>query len=496
MTMFDQMKRIFRIGPVLPWPAPPARPVQNRAAYEAGSAGGRRTVNWTVPDVSANLATCGAKLIRDRCRDAVRNDAWARAIVETFVDDVIGWGIKPLSRAQDEAFRQVLQALWESWCAVADADGVLDFAGLQSLALRSMLVDGECFIRLRRRLPIDGLPVPLQLQVLPAEICPAEYTTPAADGAEVKQGIEYSAIGKRLAYHLREAPPGEDDIAHSSGVTHRVPAEQVLHLFEPLRPGQRRGVSALAPALVRLQELDKYADATLLRLQLSAMFVGIVKPGLQAGPTNYDPLTGEALSETATTRPALQLAPGTFQELYPGEDLTFPKPPDPPVGFADFVAHELRAAGAAVGVPLECFTHDWGATNDRLARVVLNQYRRRVHRLLWSIVVPQFLRPVWNVWFAAARAAGALPVGVNYLEDRDGKVTFAPHAHAYVHPVQDVVSYKEAIRSGLTSRAAAVSETGEDVEVIDAQIAADQTRADKLGLKLDTDGRQQKGAAQ
>jgi lambda family phage portal protein len=313
------------------------------------------------------------------------------------------------------------------------------------------------------------------------------HVTATVGGNAIKQGIEYDAIGRRVAYWLREVPPGEDDVTHSSATVHRVPADQVLHLFEPLRPGQRRGVSMLAAALVRLRELDKYADATLLRLQLSSMFVGTLKR-TRVDDLNYDPLTGEELTETAAgERPSLKLAPGTFQQLFPDEDLEFNKPPDPPIGFGEFVEHELRAAGAAVGVPLEAFTHRWGATNDRLARVVLNQYRRRVHRLLWSLVVPQFLRPLWNAWFPLAAVQAGMPVPT--LDDAAGRVTFAPHAHAYVHPVQDVASYREAIRAGLTSRAAAVSETGEDVETIDAQIAADNARADRLGLALDSDPR-------
>ena len=487
---FDRLRSILGIGqpPAAPPAPPPAARAVNRAPYNAGSVG-RRTLDWTPPDVSANLATANASTIRARCRDAVRNDSWAKAIIETLTDDVVGWGIRPLSRAKDETFRQALQARHEDWSSVADADGVLDFAGLQALAVRTMLVDGECFVRLRRRKREDGLPVPLQIQVLPAEICPEDLVNRTADGHEIKAGIEYDAIGRRVAYWLRETPPGEDDATHSSATTHRVPVDQVLHLYEPLRPGQRRGVSALAPALVRLHELDKYADATLLRLQLSNMFVGVVRraPSLADG---FDPLTGLPPS-TVDGQPVLRLAPGVMQELEPGEELDFNKPPDPPLGFEAFVEHELRAAGAAVGVPLEAFTHRWGATNDRLARVVLNQYRRRVHRLIWSIVVPQFLRPVWREWFRLALLAPGVPVPS--AEDALGRVTFAPHAWPYVHPVQDVASYQAAIRAGLTSRAAAVSETGEDTEVIDAQQAADNERADRLKLAYDSDARQPKG---
>jgi capsid protein len=54
----------------------------------------------------------------------------------------------------------------------------------------------------------------------------------------------------------------------------------------------------------------------------------------------------------------------------------------------------------------------------------------------------------------------------------------------------------KARRAGLMSRSAAAAEQGEDIEQIDAEIAADQARADKLGLRLDSDPRHdiQRGA--
>ena len=223
--MFDKLKMLFngQAAPGVPRVRAAVRP-----AYQAGSTRGPRTVGWQVPDVGANAATASAPEIRKRCRAAVRNDSWARAIVETLVDDCIGWGLKPLSRAEDEPFRQKVQRLWESWTNVADADGVLALAGLQSLALREMVVAGEVFIRLRGRLPEDKLPVPLQVQVLPAEICPQEHSTRTADGNEIREGIEYNGIGKRVAYWFREVAPGEDTSKLSSGTYHRVPANQVL----------------------------------------------------------------------------------------------------------------------------------------------------------------------------------------------------------------------------------------------------------------------------
>jgi capsid protein len=58
------------------------------------------------------------------------------------------------------------------------------------------------------------------------------------------------------------------------------------------------------------------------------------------------------------------------------------------------------------------------------------------------------------------------------------------------------------IRAGLMSRSEAVAQAGWRVEDIDAEIAADNARADQLGLTLDSDprkttlqGQEQQGAA-
>jgi capsid protein len=71
-----------------------------------------------------------------------------------------------------------------------------------------------------------------------------------------------------------------------------------------------------------------------------------------------------------------------------------------------------------------------------------------------------------------------------------------PQAWPYIHPVQDVEAAQLEVRNGLASRSGKVSERGDDVEVIDAEQAADNTRADELGLKYDSDGRQPKNGGQ
>jgi hypothetical protein len=69
-------------------------------------------------------------------------------------------------------------------------------------------------------------------------------------------------------------------LAPMSGIggstTVRVDAAEMIHLFRPLRPGQIRGEPWLARALVKLNELDQYDDAELVRKKTAAMFAGFV----------------------------------------------------------------------------------------------------------------------------------------------------------------------------------------------------------------------------
>jgi capsid protein len=73
-----------------------------------------------------------------------------------------------------------------------------------------------------------------------------------------------------------------------------------------------------------------------------------------------------------------------------------------------------------------------------------------------------------------------------------------PQGWQWVDPEKEFKAIQLAIRSGLMSRSEAISAFGYDAEDVDREIAADNARADALGLVLDTDPRKvaRTGAAQ
>ena len=460
-----------------------------RAQVYEGAGTGRRARGWRAPTVGANDGVLGSlATLRDRSRAAIRNDGWARGAIDRLVTNIVGSGIKPLAKATDPEFRAALQALWLTWTDFSDADGLLDWYGQQAQAVRCWLEAGEVFVRLRARLPEDGLPVPLQVQLIEPEFCPHTHNG-TNGGNRIRAGIEFSPIGQRAAYWMYRQRPGDlQDMDVTQLV--RVPADAVIHLFDPVRPGQIRGIPQLTQALVKITDLNRFDDATLIRQQLSNLFVGFLKRPAGVGDADVDPLTGKLIS-TTDDQAMVALEPGIWQELAPGEDVAFSDPPDIGNTYEMFMRQQLLAVAAAADVPYEILTGDLTKITDRTVRIILNEFRRRIQQRQHHIVAYQFCRPVWTRWIAQAILAGALPVPTGYFEDPEPwqRVKWMAQGWDYIHPVQDVQAHREAVRAGFRSRSEVVSELGEDAEVIDRENAEDNARADALGLTYDSDAR-------
>ena len=477
MTWFSQtIRRLFGASPV----------------HEAAGRG-RRSLAWmpgTPGAVAAMLATSAE--LRGKSRDLVRRNAWAQAGIEAFVANAVGTGIKPQSLSGDERFKAEVQALWRDWVEEADAAGQTDFYGLQSLACRAMLEGGECLIRLRSRRLEDGLSVPLQLQLLEPEHLPISLNADLPSGNVVRSGIEFDNMGRRVAYHLYRSHPEDGRLAPMSGQggidTVRIDAKEIIHLFRVLRPGQVRGEPWLSRALVKLNELDQYDDAELVRKKTAAMFAGFVT---RQNPE--DNLMGEGTADSQGISLA-GLEPGTLQILEPGEDIKFSDPADVGGSYSEFLRTQFRAVAAAIGITYEQLTGDLSGVNYSSIRAGMLEFRRRCEMVQHGVLVHQMCRPVWAAWMKQAVLASALtaPGFVRGGPDRRRQylaVKWIPQGWQWVDPEKEFKAMLLAIRAGLISRSEAISAFGYDAEDVDREIAADNQRADDLGLIFDSDAR-------
>jgi lambda family phage portal protein len=148
---------------------------------------------------------------------------------------------------------------------------------------------------------------------------------------------------------------------------------------------------------------------------------------------------------------------------------------------------QLRSIAAGMGITYEQLTGDLTGVNYSSIRAGLLEFRRRCEQFQHQVIVYQFCRPVWQRWIEAALLSGALPKQGDLAPYYDAK--WIPPGFAWVDPLKDIKAQMMAVRAGFKSRAEVVSEQGYDAEAIDREIAADNQRADELGLSYDTDPR-------
>ena len=124
--------------------------------------------------------------------------------------------------------------------------------------------------------------------------------------------------------------------------------------------------------------------------------------------------------------------------------------------------------------------NDYADANDRTMRVALNEFARRITQMTENIVVHQLCRPMRRKFFDAAILAGLLPS--NKPEIRNTR--WVPQAKPYIHPVQDMQALRMKYELGLISRTEMALQQGKDADLLDGEIAHDNARERKLGLKF------------
>lgn len=451
--------------------------------YEAASTG-YRTQGWmrSSADPNAAVGSAGTRL-RDAARDLVRNNAYAEAALSTIVDHAVGTGIvaKPYDTVSS-AVRQRALDRWKRWAETTDcdADGRLDLAGLQKLVMRTVVESGECLVRRRIRRPEDGLPIPMQLQVLEPDFLDTTKdgeVGSTADGSTVKrtvQGIEFDGIGRRTGYWLLNEHPGAVLIGGGGGrvTSRRVPADEILHVFRPGRPGQVRGVTWFAPIILRLKELDAYQDATLMKQKVAACLAVLM--------TDVDG-TSPVLGTADPANAGLDLiSPGLIANVGAGRQITVVDPPAVNE-HAAYVSSELHAIAVGIGVTYEDLTGSYESMPFSAARMSRLRHHARVEDWRWRMLVPQFCDPVWR-W---AMTVGQI-MGVGDV-DLGAEWTCPPLP--MIDPEAEGRALQSLVRNGAVTWPEMIRERGYDPDAVLAEIEEWNTKFDKAGVVLDCDPR-------
>jgi|GEM_PF-168714 len=447
--------------------------------YE-GAAEGRRHANWLMrnnPSVNQVVQKDLKKLV-SRSRELTMNNPYARKAPIHQANNIVGTAIIPSPYIVDtvkdgrvkensnkEEILKAVNAAWKEWATElnADHDGVMNFYGLQYLAIRTIVVSGEVLM-IRKLVKTDVNKYGFQLLLLECDyIDSTKHNDSDTDGGYTFYGIKFDKSNKRAGYWIYDRHPS-DGQAKSSFVK----IDDIIHVYDVERAGQMRGVPFAASTLLKQRDLDDYEDAELLGKKAQACMPIFV--------TKND-VTGDEIGENEKIE---DLEPGQINYLNSGENVTMASTPVS-AGFGEYTKTQHRAVANGYLMTYEMFTGDLSNVNFSSGRMGALEYQKTVEYLQYQMFIPRFCDVVFAWFIDAARIA----VGID--KDVKIKANWTAPRRAMLDPVKETTANQMAVRSGFTSWQNIVRENGYNPDEILADLIAAHTAFKDAGLMPESD---------
>jgi lambda family phage portal protein len=450
----------------------------------------RTNVGGMAHPSSGDLPTADVAATRDSAWKLFDENPHAKKIVRTLTAQVFGRGLMPKSEAtkNDAAwgeFRKAAKKLWKDWVSTWDYTerkdgGGLGYVGMAQQWMQELVVGGEFFIIKRRltqrQMKRRGSPIPLAIELLGSDWL-VDDTVPQAssklgDGAFIWHGIEYDREYRRVAYHFRKVHPQDQRWAIDTLETVRVPAEDVIHVYNG-RAKQQRGRTWFYAALIRLKNIDDYDLNELMASATAAMPTFVTKTetpnAVLGGITSVSDDTDDAAGNRTTNMQA-----ATMVQLRVGEEFQGFAPGRPNPAAEKFGTYTLRGIAAAFpGVKPSTVHGDYRGSSFASERSADNDaWRETDGTQAW--IVETLLQPLWREcieagvlsgWFAEQMDARSFSPAYYdaHRSELDCASWTGPVAKA-VNPLQDANAVATEIHTGVLPYPEAVAQAGGDFE--------------------------------
>jgi len=397
--------------------------------------------------------------VRERARYESTNNAYARGIVRTQANDVVGTGPRLQLLTEDQALNTRIEAEFGRWAAA------IGLAAKLRQMQQAKVVDGEAFGQLISNARV-GHPVVLDLQPIEAD----QIASPV--GARLAErevdGIQFDEAWNPVTYTMLDGHPGEDCTALPT--TRPVPAEQMLHLYRADRAGQRRGLSEIAPSLPLFAQLRRYTIAVLTAAETAARFAGVLQTDAPPdGADEIDPLD------------AIDLEPNMLLTLPAGWKMGQVQAEQPTTSYGQFKAELINEIARPLNMPYNVAAGNSASYNYASGRLDHQTYHKAIdieRQDIEQAVLDRILR----AWLAEARIALNLDgVGADSM--------LVPHAwfwpgREHVDPAKEANAQATRLASSTTTLAAEFARQGLDWEAALRQRAKEIALMRELGLPV------------
>lgn len=425
------------------------------------------------------------ELLKARARDQYANNEFARRVVKLLGDNVVGpAGFKFQSKAigydrkPDDVAQQAINRAFERWqrAKFCDLKGRLSFPRMCRLIVESIAYDGEAFVRIHR----DG-PYHLKLEIIDSKMVDEAYFDDELSGGHyVRFGIEYNAKDQAVAYHIKRFAGRADDYRTDYAITERdrIPADQIIHLYQEEWVGQHRGLPLISTSLQTFGIVGEYEEAAL----------NAAKTGAKSNLFAQAEAGNSHLMFDADGNPVdveVNIHEQDVTVLPTGFSISNAADPYPAGEFDTFVKRVLRRIFAGAGINYSLAANDLEGVNYSSLKhgrsAELDTFLS-----LQNWLIESFLTPVFEEWIERQYLFETVKISNRPLNrDLDLYLDHAWHGRRWesLDPAKSASANEKALAQKTTSVSAIIRETTQrDPLEVFKEIAEEREIWDELGL--------------
>ena len=446
----------------------------------------RTTADWVIStvrtneDIRANLAT-----LVTRSRDLAKNNSHYRKWLSMRAKNVIGEHgliLRCKSRnadlTQDVIANNVIQRSFSEWGQFqgggVSIDGLHSWDSFCILADRIRAVDGECFIQIiRGNVNKWGL----TLKIIDSTLIDTRRNQDATTTSnEIVMGIERDKHGKPLAYHIKQS----EYLNQNAYI--RVPAADIIHLYQPEFAGQARGFPKGCSAILDMNMSAGYKEAELIAARVAACNMGVwERPPNATGKLSF--------SDTGTEeKAAVDMEPGKFTVAPRGWQLKSLTPSHPGTNSAGFLKLIDRAMANGLDVSYADLANDLEAVNFSSMRDG-KLSERDGWKIEQAFMIERFASVIYWHWLRQSLLMGVIqikgqPLPMAKLWKFEEHI-FIPRRWDWVDPLKDIKADVEAVDNLLKAPQDIIRDNGGDPEETLEQIKEWHDKVKAAGLEVD-----------
>lgn len=437
-----------------------------------------QSIDWQIEHDLAKL--------RDRSRDAALNNPYVKRYLQVLEDNVVGahgiqlkMDVRNIRNQPDVNANRLIEADWKLFTKSVTPN-CMNMRELASLAIKSVARDGEVFIVRRRGGQFGKFAI--NYQVFESDWVPHRYNlTVDKDKIYIRNGIQYDEYGCPTYYFISTQNPKElktNPLGYKDMEYEKIPAKDVIHLYDPEFVHQGRGFPWTHAALTALHHLKEYTDSEQIKARVAACLMGFyTKPEGEEGI----PISDEDKERYGIVQ---EMSPGSIHELPEGWKVEFLNPNAPTANFESFQKAVLMSAASALGISYMTLSVDAGSANYSSARVGMLDEREN-YRRLQQWMIERLYTPIFEDFLKNTLLL--TPANVQFVSgmtfyDKYNAPKWRPRTWIWVDPQKEMNAAQTEINNLLVSRSEIMRQQGRDPDQVFNEIAEENEKMRALGI--------------